>query len=353
MTSPRNPRILLSITALLFSTLACRAATRLIIPDTPTPPPTPTATFTPTLTPSPSPTPTALVYEASCPQVVDEIIEDAVYSRGYSSNEEAGSNDEITHLVHYTVVEDELKTPLFDSVKDDLEDEQEDRAAHEGIWDLFASLIPADQREFVNGFSIFTDGPENYLAAVNQSDRDPFKWELNVDIADSIEKTNLTYTLLHEHGHLLSLNSDQVEVSLAVHRKPYDEELYQSEASACPQYFTGEGCSNPESYINEFFNRFWPHLYAEWQVIDEEEDEDTRHDLLDDFYDTYEDQFLTDYAPTSPAEDIAESFAFFILSPKPELTSIADEKILFFYQYPELVQLRAEILNSVCSEFQQ
>jgi len=353
MTVTRNQRIILSITALLFSTLACRAATRLIIPDTPTPPPTPTATFTPTLTPSPSPTPTVFVFEASCPLVVDEIIEDAIYSTGSSSNEQANSDEEITHLVYYSVVENELKTPLFDSVKDDLEDEQEDRAAHEAIWNLFTSLIPADQRDFITGFSIFTDGYENYLAAVNQSDRDPFKWELNVDIADSLEKTNLTYTLLHEHGHLLTLNSVQVEVSLAVHKNPYDEEIYQSEVSVCPQYFTGEGCSNSNSYINQFFNRFWLNLYAEWQVIDDEEDEDTRSNLLDDFYDTYEDQFLTNYAPTSPAEDIAESWAFFVLSPKPELNSITNEKILFFYEYPELVQLRAEILNSVCLEFQQ
>jgi hypothetical protein len=87
-------------------------------------------------------------------------------------------------------------------------------------------------------------------------------------------------------------------------------------------------------------------------VIDEEQDADTRFHMLDDFYDTYQDQFLTDYAPTGPAEDIAESWSFFILSPKPELTSIASEKILFFYEYPELVQLRMEILDRICVEFQ-
>ena len=75
--------------------------------------------------------------------------------------------------------------------------------------------------------------------------------------------------------------------------------------------------------------------------------------MLEDFYNTYQDQFLTDYAPTSPAEDIAESWAFFVLSPKPEMNSIANEKILFFYEYPELVQLRAQILNQICIEFPQ
>ena len=73
--------------------------------------------------------------------------------------------------------------------------------------------------------------------------------------------------------------------------------------------------------------------------------------MLDDFYKIYQDQFLTDYAATSPLEDIAESWAFFVLSPKPELNSIANEKILFFYEYPELVALRQEILDRLCVEF--
>src|SRR5512146_2925865 len=55
----------------LFSTLACRAATRLIIPDTPTPiPPTPTATFTPTV---PPPTATA-TFVAACPSLLSDIM---------------------------------------------------------------------------------------------------------------------------------------------------------------------------------------------------------------------------------------------------------------------------------------
>ena len=107
------------------------------------------------------------------------------------------------------------------------------------------------------------------------------------------------------------------------------------------------------SQLNQFFNRFWTDFYAEWQIIDEEVDEDTRFNMLDDFYHIYQDQFLTDYAPTSPAEDIAESWTFFLLAPKPEPNSIANEKILFFYEYPELLEVRAQILDRICVEFQQ
>ena len=248
---------------------------------------------------------------------------------------------------------DAISSPFSEPVPEDLRDERDDRARHEKIWNYFTRLIPAEEREFVTTFAIVTDGNGNILAAVGQSSDSPEEWILEVDILDSTDDFVLTFTLLHEFGHLLTLNASQVPPSLGVYEDPENDSVYQSELAACPNYFPGEGCSNADSYINRFFDRFWFDLYAEWQAIDLEPDEDTYYNLLDDFYDTYQDQFLTDYAATSPAEDIAESFSFFVLSPKPELTSIANEKILYFHEYPELVELRRRILNQLCVEFPQ
>jgi len=52
---------------------------------------------------------------------------------------------------------------------------------------------------------------------------------------------------------------------------------------------------------------------------------------------------------THPAEDIAESFTYFVFTPKPTGNSIKEQKIAFFYEYPELVKLRSDILNGACS----
>ena len=79
------------------------------------------------------------------------------------------------------------------------------------------------------------------------------------------------------------------------------------------------------------------------------EDDDAYYEALDDFYYNYEDRFLTDYAATNPEEDIAEAFTFFILSPRPSGDIVAEQKILFFYDYPELVKLRDGIISSVCN----
>ena len=52
---------------------------------------------------------------------------------------------------------------------------------------------------------------------------------------------------------------------------------------------------------------------------------------------------MTDYAATDPSEDIAESFTYFVLWPRQGGGSVWEQKLDFFYGYPELVELRAGI----------
>jgi hypothetical protein len=344
------------IITLLCSTLACRAATRLIIPDTPTPLPTNTPTATPTLTPTSLPTftPTVL-FEAACPSIVEGILNTVTAHVDLTGNEsdKLFNKEGGISLVTYDVENDTIGDPHFEAVPEELEDERDDRAAHEAIWSYFALIMPAAERELVSRFSIFTDGKGSHLAAVSPLSPDPEQWNLQMDILDAESYYELTYTLLHEQGHLISLNTKQVTPSESIFQFPDNETVRKQEAAACEQYFTGEGCSEPASYINQFFTRFWSYLFEEWEQIDLERDKDTRATMLKEFYRLYQDQFLSDYAATSPMEDIAESWAFFVLSPKPELNSIANEKILFFYEYPELVERRTQILQQICVEFPQ
>ena len=344
------------IIALLCSTLACRAATRLVIPDTPTPLPTFTPTVTATLTPTPLPTFTpTVIFAAACPSVVEGILDTVTAEVNLTGKESDQLHQEEggIFLVTYDVAEDQISDPHFEAVPDELEDERDDRSTHEAIWKYFVSIIPPAEREFVVEFSIFTDGTGNHLAAVSPVFSDPEQWHLRVDILDAANYYDLTYTLLHEQGHLLTLNSKQVPPSKAIFEFPENETVLKQEMAACPQYFTGQGCSEPASYLNQFFDRFWPYIFEEWEQIELERDKDERDALLEDFYRLHKDQFVSDYAPTSPMEDIAESWAFFVLSPKPEISSIASEKILFFYEYPELVELRTQILQEICVAFPQ
>lgn len=327
---------------LLLSTLACNAAAQLISPEKNT------ASDLTALQPS---TQTAET-NAACYALVPEILKSAHSDETANTSSAIFDGDhEVRYLVVYDLKGDDLGKRDDLLVPDELDNEIDSRASHEYIWNYFTSLIPAEDRTFVTEFSILSDGPNNILAGVSPTYDNPREWTLKVDVEDAQEPYGLSYSLLHEYGHLLTLNAIQVPPNEDVFFHPEDQSLYQQAAADCPRYFTGEGCSNSGSYINDFFNRFWSGFYAEWQATNQSHDQGAQRDPSDDFYEIHKDQFLTRYAATSPEEDLAESWTYFILSPKPEPASIATEKILFFYEYPELVRLREDILNRLCVSF--
>jgi hypothetical protein len=217
---------------------------------------------------------------------------------------------------------------------------------------MFTDLIPQKDRRMVVQFNVFTDGFENTLAAVDQEKDNPSEWMLEVDIADLQKKDALMFTIIHEYAHLLTLNASQVTPDQEIVDDPYNLSLQADKAAACSNYFAGTGCSHEDSYIHIFYNRFWADINDEWAKVDAlqygTEDLTPYYDGLYHFYKTHQNQFVDDYSTTHPTEDIAESFAYFVFSPRPRGNSIKERKITFFYEYPELVQLREDILNGAC-----
>ena len=87
-----------------------------------------------------------------------------------------------------------------------------------------------------------------------------------------------------------------------------------------------------------------------------ESDFDNRLDAIDTgdedeiyyFYEDHTDNFVTPYAATDQAEDIAESFTNFVLRDKPTSnTTLKDQKVNFFYQFSELVNMRQQLRDNV------
>jgi hypothetical protein len=345
-----------------LASLSCMAVNRTLFgePPTLTPvPPTltstaiPTPTLLPTLTPTPDSCPNGDCITACVEQMHSLPQSSGAGGESKTMRRSFAAHDEYT-LVTYTVVGDQIKAPVEErGLSASLKDYQKDRQTQQRIWDYFAAIIPPEQRTFLDAFIIFTDGKQNLLASVSQSSNSPKDWVLSVDIMDATNPKDLTYTLVHEYGHLLTLNPSQVIPSQAIFDHPHSDKIFQQEADACQTYFTGEGCSNSDSYVNQFFVRFWPKILAEWSDISKIEDENDFYRALDKFYKKYKDQFVTDYAPTSPVEDIAESFSFFILRPKPTGNTIADQKVLFFYDFPELLQLRTQMGHRLCGQVEK
>jgi hypothetical protein len=253
-------------------------------------------------------------------------------------------------LTIYDIGGDQIGPPNFVAgIPADLSSYQQETAVQQKVWEYFAAIIPGDRRKELTHFVISTDGKGGMLASVVQFSDAPKNWALNVDIVDTTKPRNLTFTLVHEFGHLLTLNDSQISLDTALLAQPDVPQARAQAEAACPQYFASDGCSQPESYINQFFNRFWPKLFGEWRSVDEEKDESTYVSLLTRFYRSHPTQFISPYAATSLEEDIAESWAYFVLTPKPADDSIAHDKVLFFYDFPELVQLRQQIINGICN----
>ncbi len=213
-------------------------------------------------------------------------------------------------------------------------------------WHRVKSLLPNDLlEEYVTSLRLYTDGPQEDLGGLNQLDESNQYWQLDLDTAD-INFHNLdsgfvldyTHTLIHEFGHLLTLNATQVEPT---------EDLRQDDARG---YLTSEGYALQSSYLGKFVDRFWPmNFLTQWDKIDGIRNESRRADKLYTFYLENSGRFVTDYAAENPEEDIAESWAFFVLSDKPLANELKAEKVLFFYQFQELVQMRNSIRSKITS----
>jgi hypothetical protein len=261
------------------------------------------------------------------------------------------------YLASYSVQGDAIKKPTYSPVPDDLKDEQKDFALQNEGWKMFTDLIPPENRQMVTQYNVFTDGYSNTLAAVDQIKTDPSQWVLEIDIADLQDKDSLEFTMIHEYAHILTLNATQMEPDPEIVKDPTSQELQKEKAAACPNYFTGMGCSHADSYVDDFYNRFWLDINDEWQKVDalqyDTDDYTPYYNALYAFYKEHQDQFVDDYSATHPTEDVAESFAYFVFEPKPTGNSIKEQKIAFFYEYPELVELRASILDSLCESDSQ
>jgi hypothetical protein len=253
------------------------------------------------------------------------------------------SEETLPPIITYDVVGDMIRNPQLGEVDTaEAEEIQDNEANHQEMWQQFAGIIPAENRTDFAEYVVFTDGEQETMGYVEPISDDPTKWRLALDPADIGDKQDHIHTLIHEYGHVLTLNNRQVPFDEEAYFSDDEEVLYEAEEQ-CDTFFTGEGCSLPNSYVYAFFQAFWV------DIIEESWENETEDDTYA-FYERYQDQFVSDYAATNLGEDIAESWTHFVLKPRPAGNSIAEDKVLFFYGYPELVDLRSKILARLYSQ---
>ena len=188
---------------------------------------------------------------------------------------------------------------------------------YRSLWAQVNALLPEGALDGFSRFTVFTDGLDETLAYVSPLDDTGTRWELAVDPADAGELDWFTETVLHEYTHYLTLNDTQADYGAPESGARYCEEGMVARSG---------------SYLDDFYHAFWT---------------DYLHDRLANpdsygFYLRHQADFVTDYASTDPSEDIAESFTYFVLWDAPEGDAVWEEKLNFFYRYPELVEFRTQ-----------
>lgn len=212
---------------------------------------------------------------------------------------------------------------------------QNDTAKHQEVWELVKKIIPDNYLSKISDFILFAGEASGTAGYVFETANDLSTWRMGIAIDFAYEggfnaNGELAYTIIHEFGHILTLDNTQVDSSIA--------------EDNCQNFFTGEGCANTDSYINKLQRRFWGDIWNEFMVARED------FDQLDQFYNKYQDRFVTAYAATNPGEDIAEVFATFVTrNDGPNGNSIAEQKIKLMYDHAELVSLRNFIRGNMAS----
>ena len=239
----------------------------------------------------------------SCIEWGNKVIENLEADYGSLVYEEAVAtgNEGITLLASYNVDHEGEIIYTEQAVSEEV------MQYHSHLWYSFSWLIPGQYRKEINRLEVFESG--DTLAYVSMHDRYGRFWTLGMNNEDIELASETLVTYMHEYAHFLSLNQSQIDYWVPKER--------------CPLLFLKDsGCFYEDAYLSSFYKRFW---------------EQGGHGKIEDF-------FVSRYAMYSPEEDFSESFAHFVLTKAPSGQNVKEEKLLFCYEYEELVQLRTEIL---------
>ncbi|MBA6155080.1 hypothetical protein H3Z83_00880 [Tenacibaculum sp. S7007] len=247
-----------------------------------------------------------------------------------SGNQEQGSEGEITL---YKVEGDNIsKIKDYKVSGQDLE-YQKDVAKHNQIWDLVKKIVPLNQRSKMGEFLIYNGDITGSAGFVVEIKQDLSSWKMGIAINYAFEGSfnangELAYTIIHEFGHVLTLDNTQLDSSIS--------------SGDCKNYYPGEGCAKENSYINELHSKHWKDIWSEYEEAKKDQSSQQK------FYDKYKDRYVTQYASTNPGEDVAEVFATFVTKKeKPAGNTGAEKKILLMYNRSELVEFRDHIRKNL------
>ncbi|CAM3091979.1 hypothetical protein STFE110948_01845 [Streptobacillus felis] len=193
------------------------------------------------------------------------------------------------------------------------------------IFNIFVKMTPKKWREDITLVEAYSNSFSAAYVSTTEDSLEEQMLGINVDdVNDS--KDGIISVLIHELGHVFSLNKSQYKI-LDCEEVEFGNELE---------------CFLDDSYLNKFYKTFYLNVSRDWRENSNKSEIDFQK-----FYEINKDNFVSSYAVNNIYEDFSDSFMFFVLNQFPEEGKAYEEKIKFFYNYPELVLLRAQLLKNI------
>ena len=191
------------------------------------------------------------------------------------------------------------------------------------VWDVFTRVAtPAFTSSVVLTYEVGSSDTSDLLAWVTQDLDSAEYWHLSVNLDGAKDISYLLTTLIHEYAHILTLDLEQMPPS-----------------SDCEVAAPSQDCWYDDAYLLAFWEEFWSGYGDDAPAASNTDDT-----VKQAFYQEHEEDFVTAYAATNVAEDIAESFMAYVIEPIPDpAASVVAAKMAFFERYPELSAIRERI----------
>lgn len=235
-------------------------------------------------------------------------------------------------LARYEAADGVVGEPTYTA---DADPRSTDRAAHDALWDEWTALVPAYWARRVEVFEVASDGtgPGTFAAYVRALDPEGDRWLLAVDPSDAVERPEHYHqTLVHELAHILTLGDG----ARTTDQGPFGS---LAEARAACGTAVRHGCLAADSLMARFTEQFWT---AEDLAAADRIHATGPAGLQDAAIARYRQRssaFVSPYAVTDPAEDIAETVTALAFGERQPPGSTAEAKVDFLRQDPELIAL--------------
>lgn len=203
------------------------------------------------------------------------------------------------------------------------------KAQYEQFFNIFRDIIPNEwwSKDLVK-FIAFKESKAGAYVSFDEDRPEKLVLGVNFDSMFNMPDFRKQCVYLHEFAHIFSMSENQFKDG----GREYN--------------LFGETFDNfkKDAYMNRFYKQFWNNVDQYWR-----DNEDKKIKDIDEFYLLNKDNFVSHYASTNAYEDFAETFVEFILNKYDSdyFTPQIRQKINFFYQYPEIVVLRTQILKNM------